>query len=148
LSDRGVWARLIAGSAFGLSNAVRTFSPLFYVHAELATGASVAMPTNHAERAAYVVSGTILHDGVRHPAGRLLVFAAGGEPVITADDGPARAMLLGGAGVGSRFIWWNLVSSRHELIEQAKADWKAGRMPMPPGDDREFIPLPEDQPTE
>ena len=58
LSDGGVWARLIAGSAYGMTNAVRTFSPLFYLHAELAVGASIAMPTGHAERAAYVVSGS------------------------------------------------------------------------------------------
>ena len=146
LSDRGVWARLIAGSAYGLNNAVKTFSPLFYLHAELAAGASIAMPTDHAERAAYVVSGTVVHDGVRHEAGRLLVFADGGEPVISAEDAPARVMLLGGASIGPRYIWWNLVSSRRERIEQAKADWKSGRMTLPPDDDREFIPLPEEPP--
>ncbi len=146
LSERGVWGRLIAGSAYGLGNAVRTFSPLFYLHAELRSGASIAMPTDHAERAAYVVSGTIVHDGVRHAAGRLLVFAGGGEPVVTAEDGAVRLMLLGGASIGPRFIWWNLVSSRRERIEQAKADWKSGRMALPPDDNREFIPLPEDPP--
>ena len=119
LSERGIWARLIAGSAYGLSNGVRTFSPLFYLHVELASGAGIAMPTNHAERAAYVVSGVVVHDGVRHEAGRMLVFADGGEPVITAEHGPARVMLLGGASVGPRFIWWN-VSSRRERIEQAR----------------------------
>ena len=87
LSDAGIWARLIAGSAYGLNNAVTTFSPLFYLHAELADGARMAMPVEHAERAAYVVSGTVAHDGVRYPAGRLLVFANGGEPAIAAEDG-------------------------------------------------------------
>ena len=53
-------------------------------------------------------------------------------------------MLLGGASIGPRFIWWNLVSSRRERIEQAKADWKSGRMALPPDDDSEFIPLPEE----
>ena len=118
----------------GLNNAVGTFSPLFYLHAELASGASIAMPTDHAERAAYVVSGTVVHEGVRHEPGRLLVFANGGEPVISAEDAPARVM-LGGASFGPRFIWWNLVSSRRERIEQAKADWKSGRMALPPDDD-------------
>ena len=112
----------------------------------LPTGASIAMPAEHAERAAYVVSGTVVHDGVRYPAGRMLVFADGGEPVIAAEDGPARVMLLGGASIGPRFIWWNLVSSRRERIEQAKADWKSGRMALPPDDDSEFIPLPEELP--
>jgi hypothetical protein len=147
LSDKGVWARLIAGSAYGIGNAVRTYSPLFYLHAELESGASLAMPAGHAERAAYVVSGTVTHDGVSYPAGRMLVFAEGGEPVVIAEASPLRLMLLGGANIGPRFIWWNLVSSRQERIEQAKADWKSGRMGLPPDDDSEFIPLPEDPPA-
>jgi redox-sensitive bicupin YhaK (pirin superfamily) len=146
MSVHGVWARLRAGSAYGLRNAVKTFSPLFYLHVELADGARIAMPIEHAERAAYVVSGTVEHEGVRYPAGRMMVFADGGEPAIGAAGGPARVMLLGGAAIGPRFIWWNLVSSRQERIEQAKADWKSGRMSLPPDDNREFIPLPEDGP--
>ena len=146
LSDHGVWARLIAGSAYGLNNVVQTFSPLFYLHAELGAGARIAMPTDHAERAAYVVSGSVAHEGVRYEAGRMLVFADGGEPVIATEDAPARVMLLGGASIGPRHIWWNLVSSRKERIEQAKADWKSGRMALPPDDDHEFIPLPDEQP--
>jgi len=146
LSDRGVWARLIAGTAYGLRNGVSTFSPLFYLHAELAAGARLALPGEHAERAVYVVSGVVTHDGARHSAGQMLVFTEGGEPVVTAEDGAARLMLLGGANIGPRFIWWNLVSSRQERIEQAKADWKSGRMALPPDDNAEFIPLPEDPP--
>jgi hypothetical protein len=146
LNDGGVWARLIAGSAYGLTAAVRTFSPMFYLHVELAPGARLALPAEHAERAAYVVSGAIAHEGERQAAGRLLVFKPGGEPVVSAEDGAARVMLLGGANIGPRFIWWNLVSSRQERIEQAKADWKAGRMALPPDDNSEFIPLPEDSP--
>ena len=53
-------------------------------------------------------------------------------------------MLLGGEPVGERFIEWNFVSSSQERIEQAKADWRAGRMKLPEHDDREFIPLPPD----
>jgi redox-sensitive bicupin YhaK (pirin superfamily) len=146
LSAPGLWARLIAGSAYRLTNGVRTFSPLFYLHAELQQGARLALPAEHSERAVYVVAGSVAHEGVRHPAGRLLVFAEGGEPVVTAEEAPARLMLLGGASIGPRFIWWNLVSSRQERIEQAKADWKAGRMALPQDDNAEFIPLPEDPP--
>jgi redox-sensitive bicupin YhaK (pirin superfamily) len=145
-SDRGVWARLIAGSAYGLRNEVKTHSPLFYLHAELAPGARIAMPVEHEERAAYVVSGTVAHDGAFYVAGQLLVFARGAEPVITAADQHARLMLLGGTSIGPRFIWWNLVSSRRERIEQAKEDWRSGRMKLPPDDASDFIPLPDDAP--
>lgn len=144
-SEGGARGRLIVGSAYGLRGDVRVFSPLFYLHAELAPGARLALPAEHAERAAYIVSGTLEHENARYEAGRMLVFAPGGEPVITAVS-PVRVMLLGGAPIGPRFIWWNLVSSRQERIEQAKADWKAGRMALPPEDSAEFIPLPEDPP--
>src|SRR6185312_8156952 len=40
---------------------------------------------------------------------------------------------------------WNFVSSSGERIEQAKADWKAGRFGKVPGDEAEFIPLPEER---
>ena len=39
--------------------------------------------------------------------------------------------------------FWNFVSSRKERIEQAKADWRAGRFALPPDDHDEWIPLPE-----
>jgi len=141
--DRGLALRLIAGSAYGMTSGVHTYSPLFFVHAELAAGAKLPMPTGYAERSAYIVTGSVEHEGVRYTAGRMLVFAPGGEPVIEATGGPARVMLLGGDNIGERFIWWNFVSSRQERIEQAKADWLAGRMSLPPGDASEFIPLPQ-----
>jgi redox-sensitive bicupin YhaK (pirin superfamily) len=148
LSDRGMRARLIAGSAYGLRNEVKTFSPLFYLHVVLSAGASIALPSGYSERAAYIVSGNVSHGGVLYPSGRMLVFASGGEPVIDAVDEPATLMLLGGDGIGPRFIWWNLVSSSRERIDQAKADWKAGRMALPPDDADEFIPLPDEPPPE
>lgn len=140
--EPGVTGRLIAGTAFGLASPVRTHSPLFYLHVELAEGGATRVPDGHAERAAYVARGQVMVDGTVHAAGRMLVFAPGDAPAIRATDGPATVMLLGGEPVGQRFIWWNLVSSSQERIEQAKADWQAGRMTLPPGDDADFIPLP------
>ncbi|HEX4535089.1 MAG TPA: pirin family protein [Rhizomicrobium sp.] len=143
--DKGVRGTLIAGTAYGLKSEVVTFSPTFYVHLETADGARIALPDEHAERAAYIVSGKVEADGVTHDAGNLLVFEKG-PASIAATDGPARVMLLGGAPVGPRIIWWNLVSSSQDRIEQAKADWKADRMKLPPDDSKEFIPLPSDPP--
>lgn len=139
--EEGVEARLIAGSAFGLASPARTHSPLFYLHAELGAGARLAMPDGHAERAAYVAKGEVEVDGRRYGQGQMLVFAPGGRPLLRA-VGPARLMLLGGEPLGPRWIWWNFVSSRQERIEQAKADWSAGRIRLPPLDHDEFIPLP------
>jgi redox-sensitive bicupin YhaK (pirin superfamily) len=142
--DAGVQLRVIAGEAFGLRSPVRTHSPLFYVHAELEPGATLRVPGEYTERAAYVVSGTVEADGQQHPASRMLVFRAG-EPAVLRAVSRAVVMLLGGEPLGDRHIEWNFVSSSRERIEQAKADWRAGRMKLPDRDHAEFIPLPEER---
>lgn len=144
VQEKGVWMRLIAGSAYGLASVVRTHSPLFYLHVQLAAGARLGPPRGHAERGAYVARGEVEMDGRRYGVGQLLVFSAEDDPQIQAIQ-PSTIMLLGGEPLGERFIWWNFVSSRKERIEQAKADWLAGRIALPPGDDHEFEPLPQDR---
>jgi len=144
LQDGGVWMRLIAGEAFGLESPVETHSPTFYVHVALDAGAGTGMPEGPTERAAYVVRGRVEVDGEGegHGPGRMIVFASGTRPRLHATEASV-VMLLGGEPLGERHVWWNFVSSRRERIEQAKADWKAGRFAMPPNDRDEFIPLPE-----
>ena len=141
----GLWARLVAGRAFGAEAPVPTHSPLFYVHWRLAAGAKAQLPAEYPERAAYVVSGEVAAAGQHWTAGRMLVFEPGQAVVFEAQT-DAVLMLLGGEPLGERFIEWNFVSSRRERIEQAKADWRAGRMKLPPQDESEFIPLPGDPP--
>ncbi len=143
-TDTGIWMRLIAGSAFGLKNDVKTHSPLFYVHVVLQPGTRFGLPTGHAERALYVVKGSLEVQGNKYSVGQLLVFQRDNDPTILALE-HTTLMLLGGEPLGERFIWWNFVSSRRERIEQAKADWKAGRIILPPNDNHEFVPLPEDK---
>lgn len=140
--DDGVSARVIAGSAFGVHSQAKIHSPLFYVHAELRPGARMALPQGFAERAVFVAGGRIEVDGQSCHAGQMLVFAETDAPTLRAVEA-SRLMLLGGEPLGPRYIWWNFVSSRRERIEQAQADWRAGRMPLPPLDDKEFIPLPD-----
>ena len=144
--SEGLFARLVAGEAFGAKSAVKTYSPLFYVHWQLDAGASAQLPAEYPERAAFVALGSVEVDGQRFGAGRMLVFAPGAPVMFTAET-PATLMLLGGEPVGERFVEWNFVSSSKERIEQAKADWRAGRMKLPAHDDREFIPLPGDPPA-
>ena len=141
--DGGATRRVIAGKAFGKSSPVRTHSPLVYVHVELQEGAGTGIPDGYSERAAFVAAGTVRVGDESYEAGKMIVFTRGSEPRIVAVT-PATVMLLGGEPLGERHIWWNFVSSRSERIEQAKADWRAGRIPLPVGDDAEFIPLPEE----
>jgi redox-sensitive bicupin YhaK (pirin superfamily) len=143
-TEKGVWMRLIAGNAYGLHNDVQTHSPLFYLHVVLDKGARFGLPKEHAERGLYIAKGSLEVAAVTYSAGQMLVFSKGVDPILLAKE-PTTLMLLGGEPLGERFIWWNFVSSRKERIEQAKEDWKQGRIILPPNDDHEFIPLPEDK---
>jgi redox-sensitive bicupin YhaK (pirin superfamily) len=142
--DRGVWMRLIAGNAFGMKSNVITHSPLFYLHVVLDKDASFGLLNDYSERAVYVAKGSIEFGGRTYRPGEMLVFTKGVDPTIVAKEN-ATLMLLGGEPLGERFIWWNFVSSRKERIEQAKADWKEGRILLPPSDNHEYVPLPEDK---
>jgi redox-sensitive bicupin YhaK (pirin superfamily) len=145
LQDGGLWARLVVGEAFGAKAAVRTHSPMFYVHWVMAAGARAQLPAEYPERAAYVVSGSVEVDGRSFTGGQMLVFLPG-EPVLFTALTPSVVMLLGGEPLGERFIEWNFVSSSKARIEAAKADWRAGRMKLPDLDNGEFVPLPGDPP--
>jgi len=143
-TDKGIWMRLIAGNAYGLYNNVKTNSPLFYLHVVLQQGAIFALPKEHPERGFYIVKGSVEVSGITYNEGKMLVFNKGVDPAIIAKE-DTTLMLLGGEPLGERFIWWNFVSSRKERIEQAKEDWKQGRIILPPNDNKEFIPLPDDR---
>lgn len=141
-TDKGIWMRLIAGSAYGLENDVRIHSPMFYLHVKLEANTKMDLPKKHSERAVYVAKGSIEILGKVYKRGQMVVFAESEEPTLLAKE-PSTLMLLGGEPLGERFIWWNFVSSRRERIEQAKNDWKTGKIILPPKDSKEFIPLPE-----
>jgi redox-sensitive bicupin YhaK (pirin superfamily) len=138
----GKTVRIIAGSLYGARSPVATFSDLFYADVALAPGARLEIPAEHEERGVYVVAGEVELAGERFGPDRLVVLAPGTAALLTAAGG-ARLLLLGGATMdGPRHVWWNLVSSSQERIEQAKRDWRAGRFPSVP-DETEFIPLPD-----
>ncbi len=143
-TDNGIWLRLIAGEAFGLKSSVHTHSPLMYLHVNLNGGTRFSLPKGYSERGFYIVKGFVEVSGILYKAGQMLVFRKEEDPVILA-KGAATLMLLGGEPLGHRHIWWNFVSSRKERIEQAKEDWVNGKIILPPNDNSEFIPLPEDR---
>ncbi len=141
LAAEGIALKLIVGAAYGLASPVRAASDTLYADVALAAGARLPLPRETEERAVYVLEGSIAVAGTTYEAGRLLVFRAG-DPITLAAVSPARVLVLGGAAMdGPRFIWWNFVSSSRERIEQAKADWQAGRFGPVPGES-DFIPLP------
>jgi redox-sensitive bicupin YhaK (pirin superfamily) len=138
----GATLRLIAGEAFGLKSAVPTHSRLFYAHAEAAPEASVELNDAYSERAVFVAAGRAAIDATILEAGQMAILTPGVRTAVRAVDA-STLMLLGGEPLGQRYIEWNFVSSRPERIAQARSDWRALRIPLPIGDDGEFIPLPE-----
>jgi len=144
----GAELRLIAGETFGAASPVKTFSPMFYLAVEAASGAAIKTPQEYADRALYILKGDVTIDGEEYSAGRMIIFKRESKPNIRAIS-PLRAMLLGGEPLDERFIWWNLVSTSEARIEKAKRDWTASAgagfknsvFSLPPGEE-EFIPLP------
>jgi redox-sensitive bicupin YhaK (pirin superfamily) len=141
ITEPGAAARLIGGTAYGLTSPLRTLTPQFYVDLRLDAGASFPVLQGYEERGAYVVTGRIESEGSEIGERHLAFFAPGGGPSIRALQ-PSRVMLLGGAPIAAPHMWWNLVSTRLERIEQAKRDWAEARFVLPPDDKDEWIPLP------
>jgi redox-sensitive bicupin YhaK (pirin superfamily) len=143
IADKGISARIVAGTMYGAVSPVRTLTDLFYADVVLQPGAMLPLPVEHEERGLYVAEGEIEVAGQAFAAGRLLVFRPGDAITIRARV-PARIVLLGGEPMdGPRHIWWNFVSSSRERIEAAKNDWKLARFDIVPGDETDFIPLPD-----
>ena len=139
----GATLTIVAGHAFGARAPVAVLMDTLYVSIYLEPGCALAIPAEHAERALYPVSGEPTLDGEPLPLEHLAVLDAGTEPLLRAGDTAARVMLLGGAPLdGHRHVWWNFVSSSRDRIEQAKQDWRDGRLGQVPGE-TESIPLPE-----
>ncbi|MBZ7924186.1 pirin family protein [Ensifer adhaerens] len=149
LEGEGKQVRLILGSAWGAKAPVKTFNEMFYADVVLEPGASLPLPDDHEDRGIYITEGAIDVAGERFDGGRMMVFRPGDAITIRAGERGARLMLLGGETLnGPRYVWWNFVASSQEKIDAAKeawakGDWAHGRFHLPPGDDQEFIPLPQ-----
>jgi len=143
VEDGGARARVLMGTLWGATAATRCDSPTIYADIELQAGGAIPLDSDADERAVMVVGGQAELDGQLLEPFTLYVLRPGHEARLSGTSG-ARAMLLGGqAFTTRRFVFWNFVSSSRDRINQAKEDWKALRFPLIPGDDEEFIPLPE-----
>jgi redox-sensitive bicupin YhaK (pirin superfamily) len=143
IEDQGKTVRVVVGSLYGRTSTVPTTMETIFGDVTLRAGSALPLDADHEERAVYVVEGSIDIAGDKFEPGRLLVFKPDDEVTITALI-DAHFVIVGGAPMdGPRHIWWNFVSSRKERIEQAKAEWAAGHFGKVPGDEIEFIPLPE-----
>ncbi|MDE1893465.1 MAG: pirin family protein [Pseudomonadota bacterium] len=138
----GAEAVLVAGSAYGQRSPVKVFAPMYLLQADLAAGAELALPREHAEHGIFVVEGAVEWGGIEVGAARMAVQAGTPAPALRA-RAATRLMLFGGAPLdGERHLWWNFVASTRERIEQARLEWQAQAFGKVAGDENEFIPLP------
>jgi redox-sensitive bicupin YhaK (pirin superfamily) len=143
ITGEGKRVRLVMGRAYGAESPVTFPHEGLFAEAVLAPGAVLPLDPDYDERAVYVASGEVDIAGDRFGEGRLLIFKPGDRISILALS-QSRLVLVGGEPMdGPRHIWWNFVSSSKERIAQAKEDWRAGRFALVPGDEKEFIPLPD-----
>jgi hypothetical protein len=142
LSENGMTLRVILGTMHRLRSPAATSWDTLFADAHLKAGTGLPVDAEHEERAIYVLAGDIEIGGEQYGPEQLLVLRPG-DPVFVRAVSDTHIAVIGGAAMdGPRHIWWNFVSSRKERIEAAKADWKAGRFDVVPGDTVEFIPLP------
>lgn len=144
----GVELTLLLGNAFNHESPVAVQSDIFYISAKFKKGMKLTLPLEAREGAAYIVTGKMIINAQTIDHCAMLVADVNELNMEALQD--THVMLIGGASVGERFIYWNFVASSEEKIAQAKLDWangpgeKGSRFPRIPGDDKEFIPLPEE----
>ena len=141
LQVNGVTVRVIMGEAFGRTSPVTAHSPTLYLECRMPAGTTITLPAGYEEQGVYLVSGGIRVDQ-RAFSGSTMIVAGPGKVLTLEADQESHLMVIGGAALGHRHIWWNFVASSQEAIEQAKRDWQQGRFGSVPGES-EFIPLPE-----
>ncbi|KTD66614.1 pirin [Legionella santicrucis] len=135
--------RIVAGEWGGIKSPVFTFNDALFVECKLKANAALIIPKTIEERAIYILSGEIVIDNNSYHCAKMLILKTGTEIKVTAVD-DTHIIILGGAALETRrYVWWNFVASSKERIEQAKLDWKTGKFGKIPGDEEEFIPLPE-----
>lgn len=150
LQLNNVEIQILLGSALGHQSPVQVYSDLFYLFASFPKGSRLSFSPEQREAAVYVVSGNVLINSTKVNHCEMAVGTPGQNLEIEALE-DAKLMLLGGKRIGQRYIYWNFVSSSKDKILEAMSDWERGpgdmhsRFPKIPGDDQEFIPLPEEK---
>nr|NUR37880.1 pirin family protein [Sphingomonas sp.] len=143
IEEDGASARVLMGTLWGATAPTPQHSPTIYADILLGAGGAIPVDADADERAVMLVGGAAELDGQTLDPFALYVLRPGHEARLSSTGG-GRLMLMGGQAFATRrYVFWNFVSSSRDRINQAKEDWKALRFGLIPGDDEEFIPLPE-----
>jgi len=144
LTKHGVPIRVLIGTAYGVTSPVKSFAKTLYVEAKLQQGQQLEITHDVEERGVYVVQGQVTINNSVIEQYQLAVLTRGQAATLTAQK-ETQLAIIGGETLSQRHIWWNFVSSQKQRIEQAKQRWRNGEFPKVPGDEVEFIPLPDDE---
>lgn len=130
----GVKIRMIAGNGFCLESPVPVLSPTLYAEVRMQAAATLCVPTEHQQRAVYVLAGDVrLNDELLEPT-TLVVLPEGEEASLYAES-ESHLVVFGGAPLdGPRRMNWNFVASEPALIDKARERWAAGDWPVVEGE--------------
>ena len=134
---------VILGEFQGYASPLASQWETIYLEVKMKQGARLEVPNSIEERALHLVNGRLDVSGTDIEARQMAVLQPGSKIVVTAGQ-DSHLLLLGGAAMdGPRYIWWNFVASSVDRLKSAAEDWKLGRFGIVPGDEQEFIPLPD-----
>ncbi|MDZ4798597.1 MAG: pirin family protein [Bryobacteraceae bacterium] len=125
-------ARVVAGESNGVTGAVKTQTPVLYVHFTLQPGAEISQTIPSTQNAmAYIASGEARIEGRKAPEGTLAIFATDGDTVRIANQStaPADVLVLAGEPIREPVARYGpfVMNTRDEIV-QAFEDFRAGRM--------------------
>ncbi|MFU8844368.1 MAG: pirin family protein [Bacteroidales bacterium] len=142
-TDGDLQLKLVAGEAFGKKSPVPVYSKLYMLEIKSKSGQAVNIGKQlYGEAGLYILEGGIESNGNVYQPNQLLVTRESSLCEFTMQANSTIYIFGGEPFPEERLIDWNFVSSRRELIDDAKQKWKAQALPKIKGDENEFIPYP------
>ncbi len=141
----GVEVTILAGTLFDETSPASTPAPMVGAELWAPDGGALGLPLEpEFEHALFVIEGSCVVEGMTLERGALLYLGTRRSGLRVESRPGARTMVIGGAPFGEPVLmWWNFVAREADEIEQARADWEAGRRFAPiPDHDGHRVPAP------
>ena len=119
--------RVVLGSLAGVTSPARVYSPLIAAQIDFPTGARVEIPVEEGfEHGVLVDRGPVTVEDAEVDVAWLAYTEPGRTTLrISAGEGGARVVLLGGEPFGEEIVmWWNLIGRSHEEVAEARRMWQ------------------------
>ncbi|GAP68016.1 redox-sensitive bicupin YhaK, pirin superfamily [Bacteroidales bacterium 6E] len=139
--------KLIVGEALGKKSPVPVHSPMYFL--ELKASQPQKLDFGHdlfGESAIYILDGEIAIGQSTFGPQQLVVLKEDSSVVLQMSANTTIFIIGGEPFPEPRSILWNFVSSDKQSLERARENWKnqnVDAFPKVPGDDMDFVPMPE-----